>query len=204
MCTFTFTPEVLRWWPKCHDGVPRSFYLQYSGRLSYIPPACIEHLLSSQTCAGSCVSLAPGCLLPDLVDGINTKQTSVLILNSFSIQVHRAPAVLRAEALKRGGKAGKRNSLRRCRISVGLPGGWEGGNRAFHVVGSAINKPGLGAGFHIVFAGRWEVRLSCGGEVLCWRVELGWWSLSGSGPQKHCAYTEPRGLEGCPVAQGLS
>lgn len=91
-------------------------------------------------------------------------QVSALILNSLSIQVHRSPAVLRTETLKRGGKAGKRNSLRRCRIAVSLPGGWEGGNRAFHVVGSAINTPGLGAGFHIVFAGRWEVRSSCVGE----------------------------------------
>lgn len=103
--------------------------------------------------------------------------------------MHWAPAGLRTETLKRDGKAGKRNSLRRCRIAVGLPGGWEGGNSAFHVVGSAISKPGLGAGFHILFAGWWEVRSSCGGEVLCWRVERGWWGLSGFwAPEALCLY----------------
>ena len=54
-------------------GVLHSLYLLYSVRLSYVPPADIEHLLSSQTCAGSYVSLPPGCLLPDLVDQMNPK-----------------------------------------------------------------------------------------------------------------------------------
>lgn len=74
LCAPLFLPQ--KSWddvPGVHDSVPRSFHRLYSVRLSYIPPACIEHLLSSQTCAGSYVSLPPGCLLPDLVDRINTK-----------------------------------------------------------------------------------------------------------------------------------
>lgn len=144
------------------------FYPVYCREVVIKSAACIEHLLGSRTYAGSCLSLPPGCF-PTWPGRPYKHQTSVLILNSLKHQVHGSLAVLRKERLKWGGKAGRRNNLRRCRIVVGLPGWWGGGNRASHLVGSSVNKPRLEVGVHIVFAGQWEARCSCGEEVLCWR-----------------------------------